>query len=89
MTEKTNDRKPNETIELLRSLPSLDVPPVLSDKIRFEAHQVLLRQRRLRIHWREGLARFYSGFLEPALVSSLVVFYSLWAFGLALQFLHL
>ena len=88
MMEKSKDREWNETIELLRGLPPLDVRPALSEHIRAEAHRVLQR-RHLKIHWKEGLARFYNGFLEPALVSSLVLFYTLWAFGRALQFLHL
>ena len=89
MKEPTELPELEDIIETLRSLPIQDVSPGFSESLRLEAHRKLLRRKRSPISWKETAGRFYSNFLEPALISSLVLFYALWAFGRAAQFLHL
>jgi hypothetical protein len=89
MKHHRHDSELDDIRATLGQLPAHDVSPAISEHILAEAHGILLRRKRLKTGWKEGLARIYTGFLEPALVSSLMLFYTLWAFGRAVQFLHL
>ena len=79
----------DDIVAILSQLPSRDVSPACSRNILAQAHGILLRQKRMTMAWKEWLATFYTRFLEPALVSSVVLFYIMWAFGRAAVLLHL
>jgi hypothetical protein len=63
---------------MLGRLSAHDVDPATAERIRERAHAILADQRQ-RTMRRSGLERFYSRFLEPVLVSTVVATYLVWA----------
>jgi hypothetical protein len=89
MKHHRHDSELDDIIATLSRLPVRDVSTALSSGILTQAHGILIQRKRVAITWRVWLARFYTSFLEPVLVSSVVVFYTLWAFERAAVLLHL
>ncbi len=65
-----------------------DIDAQSAERIRTRAHAILAGQRPQGAH-RSGFAQAYARFLEPLLVSGIVVSYLIWAAGRALTYYHI
>ncbi len=65
-----------------------DIDAQSAERIRTRAHAILAGQRTQGAH-RSAFEQAYSHFLEPLLVSGIVVLYLMWAAGRALTFYHI
>ena len=72
----------------LRKLSVHDIDAGSAERIRGLAHAILADQREQEAR-RSGRGRLYSRFLEPALVSSVVVIYLIWAVNRVLFFFQI
>ena len=73
----------DHVFEMLSRLSHQDIHPALAESIRAQAHIILSHKRQRKVHWRENLEHFYNRILEPVVVSSLVLFYTMSALGRA------